>query len=485
MIIEDPDDPNIIYNVTMREPSAKHFIKGEESRLLHIINRLKFLNVNTELYHALLNNALQSITTAYNLKHKTSLTERQWAEKFISQYEEIQERCRLQSAISKNLRVFTNNEIEEYLQRLREQRKQIIEAYCTRNEDGTYNIPDQVREDVQPQSVQLTNGNLNNQRDDFGTPIQRPIFGELGGFHLGDTISDISDEIESGQVQFGVGTGPFGENPGPNRIRPINGTSEEIPGTGKAGKLYIKVPDESQPGTAKKQVYVQLTEQKLSTELDPSDDTVTESFTLDGVADLNNPPSLAEIAFRLITKRINKQSIVLGRRGLNTIGLSDETIEALSDLLINHGKQTLIGVVKPDMFGNIKPSQKNAYLSQRLGFYSDKQLAYIEHADGTVSFYIGDRDDDGKAFLHEYKIQELFPSDNASKELKEQCAKNRRHVIALIEKNMHWNTNIERLMSTLDDQSLYSVLDQYFSMIKNKEKNLMVNRYLYLIHSEM
>lgn len=470
MIMEDPDNPNIIYNVAMREPSARHFIKGEESRLLHIINRLKFLNVNTELYHALLNNALQSITTAYNLKYKTSLTERQWAEKFISQYEELQERCRLQSAISKNLRVFTNNEIEEYLQRLREQRKQIIEAYCTRNEDGTYNIPDQVREDVQPQSVQLTNGNLNNQRDDFGTPIQRPIFGELGGFHLGTTISDISDEIESGQIQFGVGTGPFGENPGPNRIRPINGTSEEIPGTGKAGKLYIKVPDESQPGTAKKQVYVQLTEQKLSTELDPSDDTVTESFTLDGVADLNNPPSLAEIAFRLITKRINKQSIVLDRRGLNTIGLSDETIEALSDLLINHGKQTLIGIVKPDMFGNIKPSQKNAYLSQRLGFYSDKQLAYIEHADGTISFYIGDRDDEDKAFLHEYKMQELFPSDNASEELKEQCAKNRRHVIALIKKNMHWNTNIERLMSTLDDQSLYSVLDQYFFDDKKQRK---------------
>jgi hypothetical protein len=76
MIMEDPDNPNIIYNVAMREPSARHFIKGEESRLLHIINRLKFLNVNTELYHALLNNALQSITTAYNLKYKTSLTER-------------------------------------------------------------------------------------------------------------------------------------------------------------------------------------------------------------------------------------------------------------------------------------------------------------------------------------------------------------------------------------------------------------------------
>jgi len=71
---------------------------------------------------------------------------------------------------------------------------------------------------------------------------------------------------------------------------------------------------------------------------------------------LKNPPSLAEIAFRLILGRVDKQSVILGHRGLNTIGLSDDTIEALSDLLINHGKQTLIGVVKPDEFGNIKPS---------------------------------------------------------------------------------------------------------------------------------
>ena len=35
---------------------------------------------------------------------------------------------------------------------------------------------------------------------------------------------------------------------------------------------------------------------------------------------------------------------------------------------------------------------------------------------------------------------------------------------------MHWNTNIERLMSTLDDQSLYSVLDQYFFDSKKQRK---------------
>ena len=58
--------------------------------------------------------------------------------------------------------MFTNNEIEDYLQRLRDQRNQIIEAYCTKNEDGTYSIPDNVREDVLPQNVQLTNGSLNN-----------------------------------------------------------------------------------------------------------------------------------------------------------------------------------------------------------------------------------------------------------------------------------------------------------------------------------
>lgn len=470
LIMEDPDDSNVIYNVTMRRPSSKFFRMGEESDLLHIINRLKFLNVNTELYNALLNNAVESSTTAYNLKNKTQLSEKEWCRKFSSEYQRLQELCRLQSPISNSLKVFTNNEIEDYLQRLRDQRNQIIEAYCTKNEDGTYNIPDNVREDVLPQNVQLTNGSLNNQRNDVGMPIQRTIFGEDGGFGLTSTISDISEDIENGLVQFGVGTGPFGENPGPNRIRPINGTAEEIPGIGRAGKLYIKVPEEAQPGTSKKQVYAQLSEKKLGPDLERNEDEIEESFTLDGVADLNNPPSLAEIAFRLILNRIDKRSVILGRRGLNTIGLNDDTIEALSDLLINHGKQTLIGVVKPDQFGNIKPSQKNAYLSHVLGFYSDKQLAYIEHADGTSSFYIGDRDEQDNAFLHEYKIQDFFPGENASQETLDQCAKNRKHVISLIERNMHWNTNIERLMSTLDDASLYSILDQYFFDDKKQRK---------------
>lgn len=465
MIIEDPDDSSIIYNVSMREPSMKHFDKNNlsgETRLTHIIKRLKFLNVNTQLYNALLNNAMQSILTAYNLKHKTQLTESEFKTKFNQQYEEIEERCRLQSSISKDYKVFTNNEINVYLQRLREQRQQIIDACCTKNEDGTYNPQDDVNENVRPQTVILTNGKLNNLKNGVGIPILRPVFGENGGFGFGSTISEISDQIESGQVQFGVGTGPFGQVPGPNAIRPINGANEEIPGTGKAGKLYIKIPSKSQPASSAKQVYIQLTEQKLTTQTIPDDDSVTESFTLDGVADLNNPPSLAEIAFRLITGHIDKKSVIIGRNGLNTVGLSDETIEMLSNLLINHGKQTLIGIVKPDMFGNIKPSQKNAYLSHILGFYADKQIACIKHADGSKVLYIGDRDENGNSFLHEYKMQDLFPSNNSDEQLVNQCDANRRHVIALIEKNMHWNTNVDLLMNTLDDQSLYSTLDQYF-----------------------
>jgi len=153
LIMEDPDDSNVIYNVSMRRPSSKYFRMGEESDLLHIIKRLKFLNVNTQLYEALLNNAVKSSTTAYNLKNKTQLSEKEWCQKFNSEYQRLQELCRLQSPISNSLKVFTNNEIEDYLQRLREQRNQIIDAYCIKNEDGTYSIPQNVREDIQPQNV--------------------------------------------------------------------------------------------------------------------------------------------------------------------------------------------------------------------------------------------------------------------------------------------------------------------------------------------
>lgn len=459
LIIEDPDDNSTLYNVAMRTPSDRLFKKGGSSYLSEIIRGLKLLNVDEQKYNNLKQIYISAEVSAYNVSNGTELSETQWKSKNIDRYNKIDEMCRLQSGIN-GARVFTTGEIEQYIQKLREQRLQIIEAYCTKTKDGKYVIPDVVREDVVPEQVIITNGKLNNQRNDINQAQTRSIYGEDAGFGLGSLISDISDELITGKVQLGVGTGPLGVSPGPNRIRPINGAVEELPGTGKAGKIYIEVPAQNQPGTNKKQVFAQLSEQKFSDNLIPDEDTVQEHFNTDGIADLKTPPSLGEIAFRLILHKIDKSSVTLGVDGLNITGLSDENIDTLADILINHGKQTLIGIIKRDRDGVIKPSSKNAFLSKKLGFYSDKQIAYIEHDDGTSSFYIGDHDENGDQILKEYKISDFFPGENATEEEINRTAYNRRHVIALIERNMHWNTNVDQMMSVNKD--LYNILDTYF-----------------------
>lgn len=58
-------------------------------------------------------------------------------------------------------------------------------------------------------------------------------------------------------------------------------------------------------------------------------------------------------------------------------------------------------------------------------------------------------------------MSDLFPSQNASEETLAKAAANRRHIISLIEHNMHWNTNVDIMMSTFDDE-LYSMFDAYF-----------------------
>lgn len=459
MIIEDPDDNSTIYNVAIKTPTYKYFKRNGLSYMGELIDGLRMLNVDKNKYDNLRQIYINAEVSRYNLLNKTELSEEQWKSKNIDRYNEIDEECRLQSGIN-GARVFTTPQIQRYIQKLRNQRLQIIEAYCTKTKDGKYVIPDEVREDVVPEQTVITNGKLNNQRNGLNRPQTRPIYGKDAGFGLGNTTEEISDELKTGQVQLGVGTGPLGVSPGPNRIRPINGTVEELPGTGRAGKIYIEVSGQNQPGTNKKQVFAQLCEQKFSNNPMPDDDTVNEHFTINGVADLKTPPSLGEIAFRLILHKIDKSSVALGIDGLNVIGLTDENIDTLADILINHGKQTLIGVVKMDRNGFIKPSSKNAFLSKKLGFYSDKQIAYIEHADGTSSFYIGDRNENGDGVLKEYKVSDFFPGENANDEEIKRTADNRRHVISLIERNMHWNTNVDQMMSV--NEGLYDILDTYF-----------------------
>lgn len=466
LIFEDPDDSSIVYNTTIRNISYKLFADKQTSQnpyITQLWNKLRKWNVNWTLYTSLYENFAKSQMALYNQKHGTNYTDLHEFESVRGNgLSQVRERVRLMCPVRKGARVLTDAEIEHYIQQLREFRNAIIDAYCDKNEDGTYTIPEERREDVVPETVIINNGSFNNIKNEVGLSVSRPINGEHAGFGLPSEIDDVSKTIEDGTVVIGVGTGPLGVTPGPMQIRPINGNEQQMDGVGRAGKLYVRVPAEKQPGSTKTSACVQLQEQKLFHNPMPrNEDEIEESFSLDGtVNDYTNPPSLAEIAFRLITGRINKKSIVLGKRGINDVVLTESQIEALSDILINHGKQTLLGFVQYDSFGNVKKGSQKQALSRSLGFYFNKQIACVEHEDGSVVFYIGDKVN-GVDTLSKYSMLDLFPPQNASEEILAKAAANRRHIISLIEHNMHWNTNVDIMMNTFDDE-LYSMFDSYF-----------------------
>ena len=89
---------------------------------------------------------------------------------------------------------------------------------------------------------------MNNVVED-GNHIYRSIVGEDAGFGLSSNIDELNQQVESGQIEIGVGTGPLGVVPGPNQIRSINSSSDSIPGRGRAGKVYITISEENCPGT--------------------------------------------------------------------------------------------------------------------------------------------------------------------------------------------------------------------------------------------
>lgn len=163
----------------------------------------------------------------YNRKNGTNYTDLNEFEHVSGNgLEEVRERVRLMCPVKKGARVLTNAEIKKYIETLRNIRNSIIEAYCDKNEDGSYSTPEERREDVVPETVSVNNGSFNNQRNEVGMPVSRPINGEHAGFGLPDEISDVSDAIENGEVVIGVGTGPLGVTPGPMQIRPINGEEQ-------------------------------------------------------------------------------------------------------------------------------------------------------------------------------------------------------------------------------------------------------------------
>ena len=174
------------------------------------------------------------------------------------------------SKVNPNVKLVTQKQARDYVDRLRQVRNEIIDAYTTISSDGKKIIvPQEIRTDVYPQKVTSSNGSFNGIRSE-GRSVYRSISGEDAGFGLSSDIHEMSEQLDDGKVSIGVGKGIIGFFSGePYAIVPITGGTN-IVGKGLSGKLYIVVPEESKPGVNARaggnQTVLMLHEQKFRNE---------------------------------------------------------------------------------------------------------------------------------------------------------------------------------------------------------------------------
>lgn len=331
-------------------------------------------------------------------------------------------------------RILTIEEIDDNINKLIQSRKQIIEAYCTKNADGTYNIPETVRTDVRPKDPRISNGSIKARpKLSDKTPAFHVIFGKENGLGIAPNIIDIQNQIKTGEIQFGFGKGMYG-NPAFG-IASLDG-SVYYNGRGLAGKLYLifkgnrsNVPIMLREARFNKisngnGQFVKLTEQNLTLSIDP----------ITGMYNPSVNPSAAEMLLYLLTGRLNEQYYPN----------QDKTIgQAYCDLFINNGEKTT------------RTTKNTTKALNRFSYYAKKQLSWdINEVTGKPELTIVLPDAYGNLVQQHFTSEQLFSNN-------QQAEANRRRVVLAIANNMHFNTSLDQLTSQMDP-TILNALSRHF-----------------------
>lgn len=321
--------------------------------------------------------------------------------------------------------ILSEDQINQQIEKLRQARNEIIEKYCTKVGDK-YVLPDEIRTDVIPATLNISNGKFNNIKED-GAPVLRSLNFENNPFGLPKTASEIGDAVEKGDVVFGIGAGVrFGfalrdirEKFRTMILGPEVGDEDGKPFKGLSGKIYVMVK-----GPSGRSVPLMLTEEKLSKQeyfkdgkrstkfiggpnsvklcLDPSTGDI--NFNKDGIL-----PSLAECVLYMIAGRISSNMIPGGRMS---------AVRPILDFIVHNGEETLL---------------QNANTEDVLQFLAEKQFCWFD-GDETQPAHleIGIMDSNGKYRRTSYTYDQIFNPDDDSV---------RRTVVSAIARQLHWNTD--------------------------------------------
>lgn len=355
----------------------------------------------------------------------------------------ITDRARINSSNGKS-RPLSVDEIYNNIEMLKERRKEIIDAYCTKDAEGNYIVPEKIRTDVKPKNPRISNGSIKSKPRKLGeAPKYHMLFGEQNGLGIASDIVDIQQQLDDGSIEFGIGKGMYG-NPAYGIMSLDGGVI--YPGKGYAGKIYFmyKTPNGAVPIMLRearfgkvqneKGNWVNITADNLNLAIDPStgmfDNTATK-------------PSAAEILLYLLTGKLNEKYYPN----------QDKTVGSVfCDLFINNGVKTT------------QTTKNTTKVLNKLSYYAKKQLSWdIDENTGKATLTIVLPNENGILQQRHITGDQLFANTEESIAIRKQ-------VVLAIADNMHFNTDLEQLTEKMDN-TIIKTLRTYF------ENNPDVNKF--------
>lgn len=441
LIIQD-DNAKACYATAMRR-TGKHYYKKEDSSL--IVERDFYKEEEARLLlkgtvkgttmAKVKSKTLDIMSTYYDNykktharpKYKTADQYREYIEKENpTLYYQIEYQAR-EFFAKPNSRILTRQQIREQLAILDANRKEIIDAYLSKDENGNYVFPETPKFDkVHPKVVKTSNGSIKNNKTSLGLPVYRKI--------VNGTVDQIQKLFNSKKLVFGLGLGIRGSEP--FRIRGLNKSNDGLSlgstasdifnGIGFSGKIYMMF--ESNNGT---KVPIMLSERKFNEQQDSSgrtyylNNTYKPKLVFDGagnVIDDNFKPSPAEVLLYLICKR---------NIGNTNYGLSNDDLEFLKNLFINEGEHTLVDQRDGREIYNIMGS---------------KQLYF----DGEF-LHVGIKKPNNIIDYNKYRVSDLFNNSEIS-------VQNRQEIVEHISNNLHFNTDETTMSKQFSDSFINSII---------------------------
>ena len=351
-------------------------------------------------------------------------------------------------------KMLTEEAIKDQINGLRELRNSIIDKYLEKRiikqngkEVVEYIFPEQVRDDVTPSYVQQSNGVIDNVKE-------KRVVGNNGSA----TIDQIQTQINDGSILLGYGKGALAETSEQFAIYGLlsKDSGKIYDGKGLSGKLYWLVKGLSGTDAL---VPIMLHEERFDTQdfIDKeghrktkfigSKDDVKLTLSYDAIQGklINTSngkiiPSTAEILMYMLCGRFN-------------FGTNNRTeIDNIVEFFIHSGEKTLLRN-QPKTGGD------------PMNFLARKQL------------FFGDVDNSGINKLHIgigdplNGYQEKIYTEDEIFEDSEQGEDNRREIVHAIATQMHWNTDIDFINSSIkvgDSTSLIgrfiqNMISEYFS----------------------